>query len=297
MDLILDRFITLRAEMRDWDEKTLSNNKHILGKFDSWLRAEGLDFATLDEEDFLRYWKKLKTEYAVATANQHLIRIRAAYSWALRKKGIQVEGDPTMEVRMLKDDTFKDAAEYTAADLRAIHNAIQTTVEELGFHLLTYTGLRREEIVELKWENVEWENDILNVFGKGRKWRRVPIHPLLREVLESHYDDDQVYVVNSAWGTRMSVKTFNEKMAKLLDRAGVHRFARPLHAFRSTFNNNLHRELGENHKLTIKRIMGHTKTEDVNEAAYRAVRDDEMHKAILALYKSDPIRKKEISYA
>ena len=50
--------------------------------------------------------------------------------------------------------------------------------------LLTYTGMRRNEIRLLRWEDVDLDGGEIQVrHGKGGKVRTVPIHPTLKMVL------------------------------------------------------------------------------------------------------------------
>jgi Site-specific recombinase XerD len=60
--------------------------------------------------------------------------------------------------------------------------------QELMLMLAGYAGLRREEIAQVHLSDFDWETGELLVHGKGRKERRVPIHPDLgravRRVIE-----------------------------------------------------------------------------------------------------------------
>ncbi len=280
-DPILKRFIVLRHEQRDWSERTLIDNEQVLRRYDTWLFARGLSFTETDEDDFLVYWRDLKETYATATANQHLVKIRAVYSWALRKRGIDCSFDPTMEIKRLRDDTYHQAEIYSSADLKAIRDAIITEWEELVYHLLVYTGCRREEIVNLEWANVDWGSSIIRVFGKGRKWREVPIHPVLMEILEQHYREDRRHLVNSQWNRQMTVETFRHTFNKLKDRVDLPEFKRPFHSFRATVNESL--AINGVELLMRKRIMGHADGNEVNNV-YRQVTPEQLNAAILRLY-------------
>ncbi|MFB4165324.1 tyrosine-type recombinase/integrase [Alteribacillus sp. JSM 102045] len=49
----------------------------------------------------------------------------------------------------------------------------------LLFKLLATTGMRRQELVDLKWEQVNLENNTIRVEGKGKKERLLPLHPIV----------------------------------------------------------------------------------------------------------------------
>ncbi len=64
---------------------------------------------------------------------------------------------------------------------------------ETVFKLLATTGLRRQEVVDLKWRQINLEESTLLVFGKGKKERLLPLRSMIvgllrryKESLESH---------------------------------------------------------------------------------------------------------------
>jgi integrase/recombinase XerD len=73
-----------------------------------------------------------------------------------------------------------------ASDRLAIRN-------HLMFKLLATTGMRRQELVDLTWEQVDIENQLIRIMGKGKKERLLPLHPMViplfriyREKLEKY---------------------------------------------------------------------------------------------------------------
>ncbi|WP_278693949.1 tyrosine-type recombinase/integrase [Parageobacillus thermoglucosidasius] len=44
----------------------------------------------------------------------------------------------------------------------------------LLFKLLATTGMRRSEIVELTWEQIDLSNNTIRIYGKGKKERLLP---------------------------------------------------------------------------------------------------------------------------
>jgi integrase/recombinase XerC len=60
--------------------------------------------------------------------------------------------------------------------------------EQLMLLLAGYAGLRRAEIAQVHAEDFDWETGQLLVHGKGRKQRRVPIHPDLGRLVRAELD-------------------------------------------------------------------------------------------------------------
>ena len=47
------------------------------------------------------------------------------------------------------------------------------------FKLLATSGMRRREIVDLTWEQIHLRSQTVRVFGKGKKERLLPLHPIV----------------------------------------------------------------------------------------------------------------------
>ena len=48
-----------------------------------------------------------------------------------------------------------------------------------GIALLYYGGMRASEVCGARWDGVAWADGYMRVFGKGAKWRHVPLFPEL----------------------------------------------------------------------------------------------------------------------
>src|SRR5436305_1216096 len=68
-----------------------------------------------------------------------------------------------------------------AAELRTILRNTLTGEQELLITTLVYTGMRRHEVRNLKWEDISPTS--IRVLGKGGKLRHVPLHPALADVV------------------------------------------------------------------------------------------------------------------
>jgi integrase/recombinase XerD len=120
---------------------------------------------------------------------------------------------------------------------------------ELMFKLLATTGMRRQELVDLTWEQIDLSNQTLRVKGKGKKERLLPLHPIVipliieyqKQLLEAqtHYSEPIFY-------------NRNGEKAELPS----HRFS--LHHLRHTFATLLLQENKDKVDLrTLQELLGH----------------------------------------
>jgi integrase len=54
--------------------------------------------------------------------------------------------------------------------------------------LLVTTGMRRSEIVDLTWEQIDLDSNTVIVHGKGNKERLFPLHPMVISLIHKYRD-------------------------------------------------------------------------------------------------------------
>jgi integrase len=208
--------------------------------------------------------------------------VRAAFRFAADEG--RIEKMPTFRFEK-RNGNAEEPETYTNEELRRIRDFIMDDLEDAIFHLLAYTGCRRDEIVNLTWEDVDFEGKTLSVLGKFRKRRTVPIHPVLLKLLRQRrtkYPDSTAVL-----GAGGSSRNVNARLSALLKRAGVDGGNRPAHAFRKTVAS----ELSEAGVPTnnIDKILGWSPP-TVRERYYTRT-DPNLYDAILTLYAADPIER------
>ena len=138
--------------------------------------------------------KRIGNKVSRATVNKDLRQIKSALSYAVdarwlrsnplwRWKGMQMK-EPEKRIRVIEADEFgKLLASCTLPSFRSLLI--------VGYSL----GLRRSELVNLRWTAVDFDKGVLHVenvaeaaeFTKSRKNRTIPMRPEVREGLASLY--------------------------------------------------------------------------------------------------------------
>jgi integrase len=231
------------------------------------------------------YFDELLDRGAVATVRRHLAYVRAAYRYGVRHD--LLDRDPTADVKLpwLPDI---EPATYSSEQLKALHAAIRCEREEVAFFLFAFAGLRLGELAALAWAQVDFDRWQIRLTGKGGKFRLVPLHPVLNEVLReqrARVSPRQEQVLGSVNGHRLTANTLGRAVRALVDRATVE-VDSPSHAFRRTVATVMY-EQGVRTRV-IERIMGWSPRQ-MHERHYLRVADEPMHNAIRTLYREDPI--------
>jgi integrase/recombinase XerD len=284
VDAIFEAYLAAQRRRRS-SPLTIKATAQALRVTQRWLDEHEIPPAELSLLRCEEYFDQLLERGAVSTVRRHLAYVRAACRYGVRHD--LVERDPTADVRLpwLPDI---EPATYTTGQLKAIHAAIRWDREEVAFFLLAFAGLRLGEAAALAWSQVDFDHGQIRLTGKGGKFRLVPLHPVLDDVLREQQHRarprDQ-HVLVSINGQRLAAATLGRTVRELVDRAGVE-IDSPSHAFRRTIATVMY-EHGVRTRV-IERIMGWAPRR-MHERHYLRVADQPMHQAILTLYREDPI--------
>jgi len=281
MDAIFEAYLDAQRRRRA-SPLTLKAVQHALGSAQRWLDAEGIQAGELTLLRCEEYFDWLLDRGAISTARRHLAYVRAAYRYGVRHQ--LAEFDPTADVKLPRLPDIEPAT-YSDDELRQIHAAIRSEREDVAFHLLAFAGLRLGETAALTWANVDLDHWQLRLTGKGGKFRLVPLHPVLQDLLRERQAADGEPVIWTPQRRPLASRTLGTAIRQLVDRAGVHT-NQPSHAFRRTVATVMY-EAGIRTRA-IERIMGWAPRQ-MHERHYLRVASEQMHEAILTLYRNDPI--------
>ncbi len=125
---------------------------------------------------------------------------------------------------------------------------------------LAFTGLRRQELVDLDVSGVDFDGSTLRVFGKGRKERLVPMGIPVKEALQEWFSirpvgapSEAVFLNNRQ--QRLTGRHILNIVRGAVQRAGIEKKRISPHKLRHTFATMLH--LNDVDILEIKSLLGH----------------------------------------
>ena len=130
----------------------------------------------------------------------------------------------------------------------------------LAVLLILDVGLRISEVLHLRTGNIDWDNLILKVFGKGQKERLVPFSPELRKRLFRFEQFKTKKGIRSDWvfvgsrGSRWEKRNSSTSLYLLERKLGLPTFG--WHRLRHTFATNYLRQGGDIVRLSM--VLGHT---------------------------------------
>lgn len=250
---MIQEFITYLRAVRGYSENTCRSYKNDLQTYARWAR-ENTNQARWSEttreqiDKFLEY--QLGQGYKPTTTNRQLAAIASLFRY-FQRQGYDIQNPCEYESRRKQAKTIP-ATIPTKQLAQAYRHAAGVRKTILG--LLCTTGIRLQELLDLTWEDIDFDSNIIRINGKGNKERIVTTEAWALSELK------QTYLTINPHG-----KMFFLSQRKV--RYMIYETLKPYckgtqlnpHAIRHTFATELARQ-GEN-CMTIAKILGHNKIE------------------------------------
>jgi integrase/recombinase XerD len=244
-----EQFITERTYLKGVSPATLSWYRSSFRKFDGALESKQAVVGRIAQ---LR-----KTNSAISV-NTYLRCINAYFRWLHEEHKAELIRIPRLkeEQKILATLSIEQVQRLVQFKPKGRNLSRAHTLALL----LLDTGLRFAEALNLRWEDVDLENLLVKVVGKGGKHRAVPISFEGRKVLfkwRQHSKHDFVFATRN--GTLSTQRNVGRDFALLGQRAGIKGIRFSPHTFRHTFAVSYLRAGGN--VLYLQRILGHSTLE------------------------------------
>lgn len=140
--------------------------------------------------------------------------------------------------------------------------------------LALFTGMRRGELFKLKWKDIDFERDFLNIRDpKGGPDQKIPLNEPAKKLLKSHEKTGSFVFPGQGGKQRV---TISKAVNRIKARANLPKNFRPLHGLRHTFASNL-ASSGKVDMYTLQRLLTHKSP--LMTQRYAHLRDETLKKA------------------
>jgi site-specific recombinase XerD len=266
----IDQFLVI-MQRSDLAPKTISAYQHDLSLFIKWLVQINptRQLQNLTEIDVIEYRQSLiSMGLKAATINRRIGSIQRFCQWAVA-------------IKLLKNDISKSVKQINVATKRCPSGLKQSEVQLLLqtagqskhdhakrnyalLHLMLQTGLRVNEVAELKLADMELNerSGMVRVrLGKGLKTREIPLNTKARRALKlylssrnKHSGKNNLFL--SERNTPLSIRAIQSIITTLAKRANITRIKVSPHTLRHTFAINYLRQNPTN-IVQLANLMGH----------------------------------------
>lgn len=183
MPEIIEQFIDIIWMERGLSENTLAAYRTDLKKFVTWLMSASNTLLverliSVNREEIMRYLSELEEKQISPRSRARLLSsLRLFYAYLLREKKIEVDPVALIDAPKLGRSLPKILTEEDVESLLLAPD-VSTSLglrDRVLFEVLYATGLRVSELVGLELTQINLQQGVLRVTGKGNKERLVPL--------------------------------------------------------------------------------------------------------------------------
>ena len=216
---------------------------YTLKKLKAFFGAKELDKITIP--DILQYLNEVKERASAATANRHHNILRAIFNRALEWEKLDGK-NPAAKVKQFRVENSRTQF-LENEDITRLLTACDAEIRPIVI-LALLTGMRRGEIVNLRWEHIDLVNGVIHVLQtKSGEPREIPIAPKLSALFDTIRKGDSGKVF------ALATRVLNTRFSKALKLAGIENFR--FHDLRHTFAS--HFIMRTNDLPSTQKLLGH----------------------------------------
>ena len=259
-NIYIEKYISYLQYERALSDNTIKSYFYDLKRFDLYFKGNVLD---LSYDELQRYLSSVKDLKARSLAH-HITVLTSFYNFLVDEKIItnnpceniiNTKIPKKLPIYLTEDEINK------LLDI-PLHNEYDYRNKAM-LELLYATGLRISELINLKVNDVDFDECIVRVFGKGKKERIVPIADVAlkylfiylnkyRAIILGSILSDYMFISNSK--KNISRQAFFKILKKEANRSGIEKIVSP-HVLRHSFATHLLSH-GANLRV-IQELLGH----------------------------------------
>jgi integrase/recombinase XerC/integrase/recombinase XerD len=261
-----DYFI-LNRQLRGCTDVTITGYKFYIDYFLRFLEGKNIadtdDITLIRVNEFHLHLRNKEPKISQISVNTYLRTVRAFINF-LQEESVITKDD--IGGKMILPKTEKPAIEILTNDEISVILACNSNKSELGrrnramLHVMLDCGLRADEVANLKYQDINFNQRYLKVLGKGKKERIVPVGlKTCKSIMDYIYKRRFVGEIEHVFLTKelqkMTTKSITQTFARLKKKSGVVRLY--AHLCRHTFATNfLLYGIGDVYQLS--QILGHS---------------------------------------
>lgn len=216
---LIERFLLYLAAERGLSANYRLSIQRSLSRFAAWCHEHTLPPEALTEAHLTSYLRELRSRGAAASSSRvAVVHLRIFFKYLTARKTIT--HNPAELLRAGKaPQQLPDT--LAATTVQQLLEAVPPAEVPLGtrdraiLELLYSSGLRVSELISLRPEHIDWEENFLRVTGKGDKTRYVPLGAMAAKSLKCYMTKARALLLGEKRGANSQVVFLSNRGGKL----------------------------------------------------------------------------------
>ncbi len=275
----IEEFLNYLSFEKKYSENTVESYKRDLNDFDNYFKKE---IKKINHEDIKNYIQNLGKNLEAKTISRHISSLKSFYKYL--KLTNQIKTSPLANINnpktqrklpnILTEDEVNDLLDInlkTDFDFR----------NKAMLELMYSSGLRVSELINLKVNDIDIQNEVVRIFGKGSKERIIPLDEYATEALNNYINDHRFnlfkhgennYLFLNNHGNQMTRQGFFKILKKIALEKNIKKDFSP-HTLRHSFATHLLKHGAD--LRSIQELLGHS---DISSTQiYTHISNEKLH--------------------
>lgn len=214
-NIYISDFLSYLEVEANYSKNTINSYENDLNKFEEYYKNK--DLLKITSKDIEKYIQTL-SDLAPTTVSHNISSLKTFYSYFL-KQG-RISNNPTDGIKSPKLGihlpTYLTVDEVNKLLDIEVTDAFSSRNKAI-LELMYATGLRISEVISLEFKNVDYDECIIRVMGKGSKERIVPVNDYAIKYLKEYIDNYRLELVKN----EINNYIFLNNHGRMLTRQGI----------------------------------------------------------------------------
>ncbi len=215
-------FLKFLQQEYNYSSNTIAAYKNDLGQFVSYIQENKLNssgnWQSIGTEEINRYVKYMKEQpYASSSVARKVAAVKSFFNYLETNKIIQDNpttdiDSPKVKKRLPKTLSSEEVERLLEAPA---HKKSPKNLRDMALlNMLYSTGMRVTEVVSLRLEDVDLENNVLYCPGKDDQIRELPFDQETEEILENYIEEGRPFLVKDKDETAMFLNHRGQQLTR-----------------------------------------------------------------------------------
>lgn len=214
-NIYISDFLSYLEVEANYSKNTINSYENDLNKFEEYYKSK--DLLKITSKDIEKYIQTL-SYLAPTTVSHNISSLKTFYSYFLKQGRISnnpTDGikSPKLGIHLPTYLTIDEVNKFLDIEVTDAFSSRNKAILELMYA----TGLRISEVISLEFKNIDYDECIIRVMGKGSKERIVPVNDYAIKYLKEYIDNYRPELVKN----EINNYIFLNNHGRMLTRQGI----------------------------------------------------------------------------